>query len=259
MTCAIHLPRAAATVLALVIACSVPAAAQQSMEPATVRVEIQASLCAPRDEVRRALNLRPRGSPLDVWLFDDAALTLFQHGLRLRLRVADNQSQLTLKVADQDCARLAPGLVPPSEGKCEYDAHGSEVAGAVSLTQTVPAQLSRDLTANRVPLADTLSPAQIRFLRNVAGAWPLPASLRALGPQRVLSYRSENKRYDVDMSTLPAGGEFIEISRKVPMDDVAQARADLDLDLARAKVAICADQSAQAKNKLQSMLGGSRN
>jgi hypothetical protein len=244
---------------ALVIACSVPAAAQQGAEPATARVEIQASLCAPRDEVRRALDLRQRGSPLDVWLFDDAALTLFERGLRLRLRVADGRSLLTLKVADQDCRRLASGLVPPSEGKCEYDAHGTEVAGAVSITNALRAKLSRDLTANRVPLDEALSPAQIRFLRDVSGAWPLPASIRALGPQRVLTYRTPNKRYDVDVSTLPAGGEFVEISRKVPLADAAQARADLDLDLALAKVPLCADQSAQAKNKLQSMLGRSRN
>src|SRR4051794_24989154 len=76
------------------------------------RAEIQIALCAPAAQIAHALDLRLRGVPIAVWQFDDAALTLFGRGIRLRLRVgADGRSELTLKVADQDCARLDLNLV----------------------------------------------------------------------------------------------------------------------------------------------------
>jgi hypothetical protein len=90
-----------------------------------LQAEVQIGLCASTDKIVQALDLRPHGAPITVWQFDDSALTLFGRGLRLRLRVgADGHSVLTLKVADQDCARLDPKLVPPGEGKCEYDVYG---------------------------------------------------------------------------------------------------------------------------------------
>ena len=46
---------------------------------------------------------------------------------------AVGRSVLTLKVADQDSARLDPKLVSPGEGRCEYDVYGASAAGAVSL------------------------------------------------------------------------------------------------------------------------------
>ena len=71
------------------------------------QAEIQIGLCAPADRIVQALDLRPRGTPIEVWQFDDAALVLFGRGLRLRLRMAaDGRSEFTLKVADQDCARV---------------------------------------------------------------------------------------------------------------------------------------------------------
>ena len=102
------------------------------------QAEIQIGLCSSPDAIVQVLELRPRGTPITVWQFDDTALTLFERGLRLRLRVAaDGGSVFTLKVADQDCARLGPTLVPPSEGKCEYDVYGKSMAGAVSLNRSL--------------------------------------------------------------------------------------------------------------------------
>ena len=188
-----------------------------------MRTEIQIALCSPPERIERALDLRARGAPIKVWLFDDASLTLFGRGLRFRLRVADGRSELTLKVADQDCARLDPKVVPPGEGKCEYDVHGTRMAGAVSLTRSLGASSADELLAGRVTLAQVLSASQIAYLRDVVGMWPLPPGIRALGPLEVRTYRTRGKPYDVDISRLPAGEEYVEISRKVPMADADRA------------------------------------
>ncbi len=84
--------------------------------------------------------------------------------------------------------------------------------------------------------------------------WPLPEGLRALGPIEVLRYRSADKRYDVDVSRLPGGERYAEIARKVAHADVEREHAALRAALARAGVAACADQSAQAADKLRALL-----
>ena len=107
-------------ILAMLFAASGTQASADESNPTrdakALQAEIQIGLCAPTDEIVQVLDLRPRGAPITVWQFDDSALTLLSHGVRLRLRVAaDGHSVLTLKVADQDCARLNPKLVPPRE------------------------------------------------------------------------------------------------------------------------------------------------
>jgi len=219
------------------------------------RAEIQIELCAPADRIVQALDLHPNGASITVWQFDDAALTLFGRGLRLRLRVAaDGRSEFTLKAADQDCARLDPDLVPPGEGKCEYDVYGSGMAGAVSLTRRLDAKRTSELLAGRVAAAQLLSPAQIKFLREAAGTWPSPREIRALGPMWVRTYRTRTELYDIDISRLPGGEEYAEISRKVPLANAARAKEVMEADLSRAGVELCADQSSQALNKLRLLL-----
>ena len=217
-------------------------------------VDIQFSLCGEPAAIERALELRPRGAPFDVWLFDDPELALFAKGLRLRLRETKQGADLTLKAADQDCATLSREAVPAGQGKCEYDMHGTKVAGAVSLTRSVDARTAGELSAGRLPLENELSAAQKRFLGGVPGAWPLPSGIRALGPTRVRSFGAKGKPYVVDVSELPGGERFIEISRKVASADAPRARDRFEADMARAGVTVCADQSAQAVNKLRALL-----
>lgn len=238
----------------LAFAASAAAVGAEPPTPPTVRTEVQINLCAAPELIERALDLRPTGPALEVWLFDDDALTLFERGLRFRLRVAADDSELTLKVAVQDCARLPAGLVPPGEGKCEYDIHGPTSTGAVSLSRSVSASASRDLLAGRVPLTEVLSAAQVRYLREVAGAWPLPRGVRPLGPQRIVSYEATGKPYGVEVARLPSGAAYIELSRKVPTAEAAQARDALVDELARAGVAVCTDQSALTLGRLRSLL-----
>jgi hypothetical protein len=215
------------------------------------QTEIQISLCMEPEQIVRALHLHPRRAAVEVWLFDDAALTLFDRGLRFRLRVEEGASELTLKVANQECAHLSPGRVPPGEGKCEYDMHGTTIVGAVSLTHSVGPSAERDLLAGQLQLTEALSAAQIRYLRDVVRAWPLPVGIRALGPQRVVSYGSEGKFYGVDVSQIPSGDTYVEISRKVPTTDAERVRNALLDELTLRGVDICRDQSAQAIDKLR--------
>ena len=245
---------AVAIIFAMTAAEPGSAAGDPSRGATATRAEIQIALCAPPDQIEHALDLRSRGAPIKVWLFDDAALTLFGRGLRLRLRMADGRSELTLKVADQDCARLDPNAVPSGEGKCEYDVHGTRMAGAVSLTRSLGARSAGELVAGRVTVAQVLSASQIGYLRDVVGMWPLPPGIAALGPLQVRTYRTKGKPYDVDITRLPAGEEYVEIARKVPMADANQATRALEAELSRAGIAMCADQSAQAVNKLRSLL-----
>ena len=219
------------------------------------QAEIQMGLCAPAEKIVQALDLRPRGTPIEVWQFDDAALVLLGRGLRLRLRMAaDGRSEFTLKVADQDCARVDSELIPQGEGKCEYDVYGTSAAGAVSLTRRLDAKSMRDLLAGRIAPAQALSASQIRYLRETVGIWPLPPGIRALGPMQVRTYRTRGKLYDIDISQLPSGEQYAEISRKVPMTDATRTKEVMEAELSRAGVEMCADQSSQAANKLRALL-----
>ena len=219
------------------------------------QAEIQIGLCSTPEQIQQRLKLRPRGAPITVWQFDNSLLTPFEAGVRLRLRVAaDGGSEFTLKVADQDCARLVPGVVPSGEGKCEYDVYGANMTGTVSLTRRLDAKITGDLVADRVAPERALSQSQIRYLRDIVRIWPLPPGIHALGPMHVQTYRTPGKVYDIDISQLPGGIQYAEISRKVPVADAFRLMREMEADVSRAGVEACADQSSQAGNKLRSLL-----
>lgn len=200
------------------------------------------------------MKLRQRGAPYEVWQFDDASLTLLEHGLRLRLRVNSAASELTLKISDQNCEQLAPDLVPAREGKCEYDVYGAQRSGAVSLTTRLDATATHDLLAGRLAIPQALSAAQVRYLRDVILYWPLPSGLLSLGPIKAHSYRTKDRTYDVDVQEMPGGDRYTEITRKVPLADADDAFRTLQAYLANAGIAECADRSTQAANKLRALL-----
>jgi len=218
------------------------------------RAEVQVELCTPFADIERSLKLRPDGDPIEVWLFDDAALTLFERGLRVRLRAHGKHGDLTVKIANQDCSRIDAKMVPPKEGKCEFDVHGASMSGTVSLSRHLSRKKWKDLVAGRVATADVLSPVQIAYLRDVAKIWPLPTDLRALGPKQSRAYAMQDKSYEVDVSKLPSGEQYVEMSHRVPVAEAQTARAALDAMLARSGVTVCADQAGQAANKLKLML-----
>ena len=78
--------------------------------------------------------------------------------------------------------------------------------------------------------------------------------LRALGPIENTVYATRDGRYDVDVQRLPSGQAYVEVSEKVPVARGDPARRALDAHLARAGVAVCADQAGQAGSKLRSLL-----
>jgi len=221
---------------------------------ATTRTEVQIQVCSPFADVERSLKLRAEGDPMDVWLFDDAALSLFDRGLRLRLRVQGKHAELAIKVANQDCSRVDASMVPAKLGKCEVDMHGERASGTVSLSRRLSRKEWTDLVAERVPPSELLSPVQVAYLRDIARIWPLSRELRPLGPKSSQAYVPPNGPYEVDVSRLPTGETYVEMSRKVPVADAQRTREALDGVLARAGVAACTDQAGQADNKLKLML-----
>lgn len=218
------------------------------------RAEVQIGLCAPPDQIVQALDLRPRGDAIKVWQFDDATLSLLARGLRLRLRVAaDGRSVFTLKVANRDCAQLDLVRVPTREGKCEYDVYGKSTAGAVSLNIDLGATRTNDLLAGHMTPAQALSSSQVGYLREIVGIWPLPPGIQALGPMQVRTYRTKDTHYDIDISQLPGGEQYAEISRKVPLADATREKDAMEAMLSRAGVEVCSDQSSQAVTKLRAL------
>lgn len=231
------------------------AAASAQPIPASAAVDIQFSLCAAPSVIEKRLSLHQQGGSIKVWLFDDKSLNLFSRGLRLRLRETKSGGELTLKVANQDCAALPKGQLPSGAGKCEYDMHGDKTTGALSLTRSVSKSKMQSLLASHQQLAEQLSETQKQFLQGPAGIWPLPTGVHAMGPTSVRSYRTTGKNYSVDVSTLPSGDDYIEISQKVAQSNAPRTRDELLAELQKSGVALCADQSAQAGNKLRKLAG----
>lgn len=219
------------------------------------RAEVQINLCAEPATIIRALALEPDGKgPLEAWYFESNDLGHYGRGAVLRLRLGARERELTLKAADQDCSRIDPALLPAAEGKCEYDLHGSDFKGAVSLSRNLDESTARDLLAARMPLADALSPAQIRYMRDGLSAWPPAPDLRRLGPVRIESYRPADRRFVVELWQLPGGERYGEISRKAKAEDALRVRRELEAELSRAGVSPCADQASQAASKLRALL-----
>lgn len=232
-----------------------PATFAATAEAAPVTLaEVQIGVCAPLPAVVAALSLRASGPVTITWLFDDVQLSLLTRGLRLRLRVKTGSADLTLKVADQDCARLPATAIPAGQGKCEVDLHGATMTGAVSLSQSLSRARADALVAGATRVQDALSPAQVNFLRDVAGGGPLPTTLLPLGPLSISTQRAADRSYAVDVTTLPGGEQYLEVTRKVRAGEAERTRHRLEQELARAGVALCADQAGQAAIKMRKLL-----
>lgn len=215
--------------------------------------EVQMNLCSASREIVRALHLRPAGAPLEVWYFETAGRDMFESGVVLRLRRTEKGGDLTMKVADQDCRSLDPALLQEGKGKCEFDLHGADFKGAVSLTRRLDQAATKSLLDGRLPLSEALSPAQVGYLREKTSAWPLPAGIAPRGPVWIDAYRAEGKGYLVEMWRLPGGQRYVEISQKTAYADALRLRAALEAELAPAGVALCPDQASQAGNKARDL------
>jgi hypothetical protein len=105
-----------------------------------------------------------------------------------------------------------------------------------------------------VAIDSMLSSTQTRYLREMVGVWPLPDGIRKFGPMQLRTYRTTAGRYDVDISQLPNGERYAEISAKATQTDAASMMQTMQADIRRAGVETCADQSSQAANKLRSLM-----
>jgi len=211
--------------------------------------EVQINLCAAPERVALALGLAADGVRT-AWYFDTRDLALANRGVVFRLRQAASATELSMKIARQDCAALPSALIPKGEGKCELDLHGDSMHGAVSIARALDAEASAALLAGRMTLREALSPAQIRFLDQRLGLWPPPDGIVRLGPVRIDAYRRKAERFVLEAWTLPGGETHLEISQKSTSDRAYGVRDALLRRLAAADVAVCADQSSQSARKL---------
>lgn len=231
------------------------------------RAEIQINLCSDPAQVVRALDLRPKAdAPTRVWFFDTRALTLYDRGLRLRLRETGGaRSELTLKAGGRDCSRVAPGQLKRHD-KCEADLHGERLDDTLSLTRRLDGHQQELLLAPGASAGKALSEALGQVLskvqRDLLGGQAsapdgaaLPPELVRLGPATVRAYDRRGEDVVVEVWTLPTGQQFVEISRKVERDAALPGRARLLERLRSAGLAPCADQDSQARNKLRLMAG----
>jgi hypothetical protein len=216
--------------------------------------EVQINVCGEPDYVVRALHLTPAGTPFEAWYFETLDLALFRQGILFRLRIRPHGAQLTLKVANQKCADIAPALLPAREAKCEYDVHGDHVAGAVSITTNIDDDQMESLRVNPSVLPDVLSPAQIAYLRD-RSVWPLATPLERVGPVRVQAYRHKGDDFVVEAWQLPAGQQYLEISQKTSRASAPHLQDMLTARLSRNGVEACPDQRSQAGAKLRQLFG----
>jgi hypothetical protein len=171
-----------------------------------------------------------------------------------RLRTGAGAPELTLKAANQDCAKVPAALLPKGAAKCEYDVHGTSVVGAVSVTRLLDDTQARGLLDGSLPLADALGEPQLRYLREGLSAWPLPSALQRLGPARIEGWRAARKRWVVEVWRLPSGKRYIELSQKTRDSEAGQLQAKLLDMLAARGVRTCADQQSMAGEKLKDYL-----
>jgi hypothetical protein len=232
-----------------------------STHAAESQAEIQINLCSDPAQVVSRLKLAETGKPATVWLFDTATQELHRGGLRLRLRERGKRSELTLKAAGLDCAKVDPAWLKP-DGKCESDLHGDSLDDVVSLTRPVDRQARAVLLAPDAgrgaalesALGTGLDARQRELLAGrrhaAAGAAPLPQDIARLGPSTVKAYQRAARSYLVEVWTLPRGEQFVELSQKVRREVALARRVELLTEIAAKGVVICTDQDSQAQKKL---------
>jgi hypothetical protein len=216
---------------------------------------VQINLCSEPSQVINALRLVRKDANLhEIWFFDTAGVDLFKRGIIFRLRSVGRQYELTLKVGNQECGRVNPELLPAGQAKCEYDVHGAQSIGAVSISRTLDESLVRGLLEGQVALVDVLSPAQVRYLRESSAVWPLPAGLQHLGPARIESYRRKGKPFVVELWQFPSGRSDLKISQKSRLEDARRIQSELEEMLDRKMVKLCPDQGALAAGRIKDLL-----
>jgi hypothetical protein len=242
-------------VLLVLLCANLKAAANAGETARNGGAEVQINLCSEPRQIIAALHLERKGSKSqEVWYVDTFGLDLFRQGVMFRLRIKDRKSELTLKVANQDCARVNADLLPADQAKCEYDVRGAQSVGAVSVTRILDDGQVRGLIEGRLALADLLSQAQIRYLKEVVTLWPLVPGLKSLGPARVETYHKKGQSFVVELWQLPSGRHYEEISQKSSLKDAPRVNAALEGILSRNQVQLCPDQGSQTGSRLREFL-----
>jgi len=254
------LPRSAVAtrIAALIVAASGLSFGAAATPDPGLRAEVQINLCDPLEQIVHALSLTADPArALEIWYFESPGLEQSALGVVFRLRLGAAERILTLKApATPDCARLDPALLPAGQGKCEADMHGESLRDTVSLNTALDEKTVRELLNGGVALASVLSPAQTRYLQTIAGAWPLAADLRRMGPVRVETLLPKGGLFVVEAWRLPGGQRFTEASQKTARADAPRLRGELIAKIDSAGVHLCSDQSSQSTAKLRILAAG---
>jgi len=248
----------ASRIAALIVAASGLSFGSAATPDPGLRAEVQVNLCDPLEQIVHALSLTPDPArALEIWYFESPGLEQSALGVVFRLRLGAAERILTLKApATPDCARLDPALLPAGQGKCEADMHGESLRDTVSLNTALDEKTVRELLNGGVALASVLSPAQTRYLQTIAGAWPLAADLRRMGPVRVETLLPKGGLFVVEAWRLPGGQRFTEASQKTARADAPRLRGELIAKINSAGVHLCSDQSSQSTAKLRILAAG---
>ena len=211
----------AAPIAALVVAASGFSLGSAAIPDPGLRAEVQVNLCDPLEQIVRALSLTPDPArALEIWYFESPGLEQSALGVVFRLRLGGGARILTLKApATPDCAGLDPSLLPAGQGKCESDVHGESIRDTVSLDTALGEKTVRGLLDGSGEITSVLSPAQTRYLRTIAGAWPPASDLHLMGPTRVETLLPKGGLFVVEAWRLPGGQRFTEASQKTARAD----------------------------------------
>ena len=201
-------------------------------------VEIKVTI-RPDQELQglRALELNEDSAEVRViYFYDTVNLDLFNAGVVLRGRlVKGDDDDSTVKVRP-----IEPGAVPQSwietEGfKLEADSTGDRVVCSASLTGVQKRDEIDEVAKGDRPVHKLFSADQLRFLTEFSPHAINFERLRALGPIRVLRWKTEHKGFPYELTAeewrLPDGEDLLEVSIKVEPDQAAAARRTFESHL----------------------------
>ncbi|HJS74330.1 MAG TPA: hypothetical protein VJ921_08595 [Vicinamibacteria bacterium] len=163
-----------------------------------------------------------------IYFYDTVALDLYNAGLALRARLVKGDAD------DSTVKRrpIEPGKIPARwrdvDGfKLEADAVGRKVVVSASLTSCQKRDEIDEVAEGKRPIEKLFSKNQQRFIEELH---PTPvdlATLKVLGPIRVLRWKTSHKKFPYDLCSeewrLPDGTDLLEVSIKVGPDGAEES------------------------------------
>lgn len=225
--------------------------------------DLQYYLCDKPHVVRDALDLKKSDADeRDVYLFETAKLTIFDHGLQIRLRVKNKKARLSIKRFDLSEAEFAREEAQ-NEGKCELDVHGKGQIRILSCSSD--AKISHEdaekLIDGKLKLNEALDKTQAQILKDAA-VDITRLELKVLGPIQSRAWDFQLPEIDdglaLEQQKLPDGTRYIEFSVKTKAARLSNEIAAAERVLAAKGLSLCPDQTGQREGKLRALLNSAK-